>query len=262
MSSSIHPTAIVEEKVTLEEGCSVGPFAIIEKGAILGRGCVVNAHAVIKGFATLREAVEIDHFAVVGGNPQHLGFDPSTPSRVDVGEGTRIGEGVTLHRSIEKGGVTRIGKSCFLMGYSHVAHDCTIGESCVLANGALLGGHVSLGKRVFIGGGAAVHQFARIGSGVMVGGLAEISVDIPPFLMVTGRNQSSGLNLTGLKRQGTSPESISELKRCYLDLIKNYGSPAKRSRQMLEEGTFTSTEAKEFLGFLGMQKRRYVHHRT
>ena len=148
------------------------------------------------------------------------------------------------------------------MGYSHVAHDCTIGESCVLANGALLGGHVSLGKRVFMGGGAAVDQFARIGSGVMVGGLAEISVDIPPFLMVTGRNKSSGLNLTGLKRQGTSLKSISELKRCYLNLIKNYGSPTKRSQQMLEEGSFTSTEAKEFLNFLGMQKRRYVHHRA
>jgi len=92
--------------------------------------------------------------------------------------------------------------------------------------------------------------------------LAEISVDIPPFLMVTGRNKSSGLNLTGLKRQGTSLKSISELKRCYLDLIKNYGSPTKRSQQMLEEGSFTSTEAKEFLNFLSMQRRRYVHHRT
>ena len=262
MQPSIHPTAIIEDGAILGEDISIGAYAVIERGANLGSRSVVKAHAVIKGYARIQDEVTVNHFAVVGGDPQIIGFDSQISSLVEIGANTVISEGVTIHRSYEEGGRTRVGKNCFLMGNSHIAHDCQLGDHTILANGALLGGHVEVGDRVFVGGGAAVHQFVRIGTGVMVGGMAEISVDVPPFLLISGRNQSSGLNRIGLSRNKISQESIAELKKLYLELIKNYGSPAKRTAEIMASGEYSSAEAKDFLSFLLMEKRRYVRHRS
>ena len=205
----IHPTAIIEDGAILGEDISIGAYAVIERE----QSWVVRikAHAVIEDIR-IQEEVTVNHFAVVGGDPQIIGFNSQISSLVEIGANTFIGEGVTIHRSYEEGGSTRVGKNCYLMGNSHIAHDCQLGDHTILANGALLGGHVEVGDRVFVGGGAAVHQFVRIGTGVMVGGLAEISVDVPPFPLISGRNQSSGLNRIGLSRNKISQESIAELK--------------------------------------------------
>ena len=112
----------------------------------------------------------VGHFSVIGGNPQHLSFNPDTPSTIEVGSSHVFGEGVTAHRSMYENGKTIIRENSFLMGNAHIAHDCALGREVVLANGALLGGHVTLCDHVFIGG-AGVHQFVRVGEGVMVGGL-------------------------------------------------------------------------------------------
>jgi len=262
MQPSLHPTAIIQDGAILGEDVFIGAYAVIERGASLGSRSVVKAHAVVKEYARIQEEVTVNHFAVVGGDPQIIGFDSKISSFVEIGANTVIGEGVTIHRSYEEGGRTRVGKNCFLMGNSHIAHDCQLGDHTILANGALLGGHVEVGESVFVGGGAAVHQFVRIGSGVMVGGLAEISVDVPPFLLISGRNQSSGLNRIGLSRNNIAQASIAELKKLYLELIKNYGSPAKRAAEILASGEYLSAEAKDFLSFLVMEKRRYVRHRS
>ena len=133
-NSQIHPTALVEEGASIGAQVNVGAYAIIENGARIGDACHIHSHAVIKKYAVLGRGVEVGHFAVVGGDPQHLGFDRSISSSVVLEEDVRLGEGVTIHRSIEKGGETRVGKNCFLMGYSHIAHDCLLGERVVLAS--------------------------------------------------------------------------------------------------------------------------------
>jgi UDP-N-acetylglucosamine acyltransferase len=248
-TTSIHSTAIIEDEAELGNDVSVGPYALIENGSVLGCGSTVHSHAVVKKHTVLGRNVEVGHFAVIGGDPQHLSFDRSTLSSVCVGESTRIGEGVTIHRSIEKDGVTKVGNNCFLMGYSHVAHDCVIEDQVILANGVLLGGHVEVGRDSFLGGGAAVHQFVRIGDGCMIGGLAEISLDIPPQVLVAGRNQISGLNLIGLRRRKVSSVEIAELKQC-LHLVLSQGNPAKNASELLgKHAEIKSNVATSFLKF-------------
>ena len=106
-NSQIHPTALVEEGVRIGAQVTVDAYAIIENGAKVGDGCHIHSHAVIKKYAVLGRGVEVGHFAVVGGDPQHLGFDRSISSGVVLEDDVRLGEGVTLHRSIEK--VVRLG---------------------------------------------------------------------------------------------------------------------------------------------------------
>jgi UDP-N-acetylglucosamine acyltransferase len=258
--SQIHQTALVSGEAKLGENTSVGAYAIIEPGAVIGKGCCINSHAVIKSHAVIRDQVEVGHFSVIGGDPQYLSFDRSIPSKVVIGEGTRIGEGVTVHRSIEKDGITSVGGNCFLMGACHIAHDCVLEKKAVLANGVLLGGHVLVGSESFLGGGAAVHQFVRIGSGSMVGGLAEISLDVAPQVLVSGRNHISGLNLVGLKRRGISQADLSELKKCFRLLFEQNNLP-KAAMEILNSGDFSSSEmARDFLRFFTSGKRGFARY--
>ena len=228
MSFEIHPTAIVDSQSKLENGCTVGPYAIIEEGAILGSNCQIEAHAIIKKRTILGKEVKIGHFAVIGGDPQHLSFDSSLKSKVQVGDYVRIGEGVTVHRSI-------------------------------LANGALVGGHVSIGANTFIGGGAGIHQFARIGQGVMIGGLAEVSKDVPPNVTISGRNLACGLNLIGMKRRRVSNEDTKALKHAYRSILMKRGNPLIHAEHCLKEAIIsTSALAKEFVEFFLMEGRGFV----
>lgn len=263
MAESIHSTAIVDSGAHLGRDVSIGPYAIVEAGASLGDGCSLESHSVLKKSTILGKSVQVGHFSVVGGDPQQLSFDPSTPSGVEIGDGTRLGEGVTVHRSMYEDGITSVGKKCFLMGYSHVAHDCKVGDHAVLANAALLGGHVLVGNHAFVGGGAGLHQFTRVGEGAMIGGLAEVSADVPPQVTVTGRNRACGLNLIGLQRREASKEEIRELKDCYRAILMKKGNPAQLAQKILDDCSSPQTElglsfVKFFLkGDRGFAKSRF-----
>ena len=263
MSSVIHSSAIVDSNACLGDNCEVGPYAIIEEGSVVGSNCSIEAHAIIKKGTVLGRNVRVGHFSVLGGDPQHLAFDHSVQSSVQIGDEVRIGEGVTVHRSIYPNGITKVGDLSFLMGYSHVAHDCNLGREVILANGALLGGHVSVGNFSFIGGGAGIHQFARIGSGAMIGGLAEVSKDVPPYVTVSGRNQACGLNLIGMKRRNISTDETKALKHAYRTVLMKAGNSLSHAKNCLNESIICdSVLAKEFVEFFLLEGRGFVKSRS
>lgn len=235
---------------------SVHPTAIVEEGVTLGAGCVVQAHAIIRRHSVLGDGVVVHPFAVVGGDPQYLKFDPATASGVHVGAGTVIREHVTLNRSIHAGKHTIVGARCFLMANVHVGHDCVVADDVVLANNTMLAGHVEVGSFTFIGGGAGVHQFVRIGEGVMVGGLTRLTKDVAPFLMVAERDEVPGFNVVGLKRRGFSRDAIRELKDCFREVFGG-GDPRKLAAARLTAGV-ASAEARRFLEFFAAGKRGFA----
>ena len=229
---------------------SIHPTAIVEPGAQLGEGCVIHSGAIVRSGAILGERVVVHPYAVVGGDPQVLRFDPAVQTGARIGAGTIIREYVTVNRSTEKGAFTEVGSNCLLMACSHVAHDTTVGNNVVVANAVLLAGHIVVGNNVVLGGGSAYHQFSRIGEGSMVGGLARITLDIPPYVMVTERNEVSGLNLIGLRRRGASRDAISELKEAYRLVYFRTGNIREIAANAVSGGAFKSEEALRFLQFI------------
>lgn len=198
----IHPTACVDPRARIGEGCRIGAFAVVEDGAVLGDGCVVMAHGIVHGNATLGDDCVVHPSAVIGGDPQDLSWKEGG-QRVVVGHRCVFREGVTIHRSKYPEGATRIGDDGLFMANSHVAHDCVIGNKVILANSALLAGHVEVGDRALLSGNTAVHQFTRIGKLAMLSGLSGAVQDIAPFLTVAGgRSVVRGVNLIGMKRAG------------------------------------------------------------
>ncbi len=157
----------------------------------------------------------IGYGAVIGGNPQDLSFDPQTKSGVTIGDQNRFLEYVTIHRSTQVSGNTIVGNRNFMMGASHLAHDVIIGDDNVFANHAMVAGHVHIGNRIFMGGGAGYHQFIRVGDCSIIQGNGGATRDVPPYCIVHGINQLSGLNAIGLKRAHFTIEERKEIKKVY-----------------------------------------------
>ena len=211
----IHTTALIDPSAQIDPSAEIGPYVVIEGPSEVGAGCKIEAHAQLVGHVVVGQGTKIGRGAVIGGEPQDLGFDPATQSSVILGQKNVIREHVTIHRGSKAGSATRIGDGNYLMVGCHLAHDVVIGDRNILANAALLGGHIHVGSNTFIGGGAVFHQFLRIGDYCVVQGNGSFSKDIPHYCAAQRINRITGLNVIGLRRQGFNAEERGAIKELF-----------------------------------------------
>jgi UDP-N-acetylglucosamine acyltransferase len=212
----IHPTAIVHPDAKLGIGTKVGPYSMVGPDVVTGENCDIQEHVVIRGRVTLGNDCRVFPFAVLGGEPQHLGYK-NEPTDVVIGDRVVIRESVTVHRGTPVGvGVTRIGNDSLIMAYTHVGHDCQVGNRVVIVNAVQLAGHVIIEDFVTIGGQSAVVQFCRVGKYCYIAGGSTIRKDMPPFLSGKGNEfQIQGTNRIGMERTGVSSERLSTIKNIF-----------------------------------------------
>lgn len=216
--TSVHPSAHVASGAQLGAGVSVGPGAVIDAGAIIGAGTVVMAHAIITAYATVGENCRVHHGALVGGDPQDLGFSGGD-TRALVGDRVTLREYSTVHRASRPGNTTIVGADCYLMANAHIAHDAVVADRAILCNGALVAGHVTIGERVFLSGNSAVHQFCRVGALAMIGGGGMVARDLGPFLTMIGRGEVRGVNVVGMRRAGYDGAARRRVQAAYRALF-------------------------------------------
>lgn len=214
----IHNTALIDPSAKIDPTAEIGPYVVIDGAVVVGAGCKIEAHAQLVGHVVVGDGTRIGRGAVIGGEPQDLGFDPATASSVVLGKNNVIREHVTIHRGSKTGGVTRMGDGNYLMVGSHLAHDVVLGDKNILANAVLLAGHIQVGNHTFLGGGAVFHQFLRIGDFCVVQGNGSFSKDIPHYCAAQRINRVTGLNVIGLRRQGFSSEDRRVIKELF-DLL-------------------------------------------
>ena len=229
MSTSIHPTAIIDSATEIGKDVSIGPYCVVGAKVKLGDGVKLMSHVVIEGRTTIGANTTVYPFASLGHRPQDLKFH-GEDSELIIGANNQIREHVTMNPGTEGGGmVTRVGDNCLFMMSAHVAHDCQVGNNVILANNATLAGHVHVGDHVIIGGLSAVHQFVRIGANAIVGGMSGVESDVIPFGLVKGeRAHLAGLNMVGLERRGFGREDIRALRSAYRMLFAPEGTLAER----------------------------------
>lgn len=254
----IHSSAVIDPRAELADDVEVGALAIVEARVRIGAGCVIRGHAQLVGRVTLGEGCEVGHGAVVGADPQDLGFDRRVDSGVVIGDRNILREHVTVHRSTLDGGATIIGKANYIMVGCHLGHDVVIGDSNILANGTMLGGHVRLGDGAFLGGGTGVHQFVRLGDRCMAQGHASISQDVPPFVLVANTNQVCGLNVVGMRRAGLSAATRASVKDAFHQIFL-----AKLGLREAVEAALSrdwTPEARAFIEFFRAPSKRGICH--
>jgi UDP-N-acetylglucosamine acyltransferase len=255
MSNDIHPTAIIESDVQIEEDTHIGPFCILKKGAHIKKGTRLISNIIIEGDSEIGENCVIYPFTTIGLPPQDMKYK-GEKTGVKIGNNNIVREYITIHRaSVSGDGVTTIGNNNFLMAYVHIAHDCKIGNYVIMANVATLAGHVFVEDHVVIGGLVAIHQFTRIGAYAMVGGFSGVGQDIPPYMIASGaRAKLFGLNTIGLKRHGFSDTTINELKKAYKILFREKRTLKDAIKKIQEELPYTD-EIKHLLEFIQKNKR-------
>lgn len=198
----IHSSAVVDPKAEIAEDVEIGPCVVIEGPVRIGPRTRLVAFVHVSGHTEIGSDNVIHPFAVVGHEPQHMGYD-GEPTRLVIGDRNIIREHAEIHRGTVQGtGVTIVGNDNLVMGHAHIGHDCQIGNHVTLVNGALLGGHVEVHDRAFVSGNVVVHQFARIGRLAIVQGLGGVGKDVLPFAMASGLDTIVSTNVVGLKRAG------------------------------------------------------------
>ena len=221
---SIHPNAVIDAKAELDSTVSVGPYAIIEENVKIGAGTKIAGHAVVSGPTIIGENNHISSFTTIGAAPQDLKY-AGEPTELIMGNNNRVREYASIHRgTAQGGGKTVIGDDNLLMSYIHIAHDCIIGNGVIMSNVATMAGHVEVGDSATIGGLVAVHQFGRIGKYSYIGGVSGITLDVPPYVIITGtrnRTRITGINKVGLRRRGFSRETISKIDTAFRIIFRS-----------------------------------------
>jgi UDP-N-acetylglucosamine acyltransferase len=82
-----------------------------------------------------------------------------------------------------------------------------------------------------------------------------VSLDVPPFTMVTERDEIVGLNVVGLRRRGLPRVTIEELKKAFREVNVPVGNMREIAAAALASGTYASDEARRYLEFFGAGKR-------
>ena len=256
--SLIHPTAIIDPKAELDSSVKVGAYTIIGPNVQIGAGSEIGPHAVIEGHTTIGENNRIFQFASLGAIPQDKKYR-GEPTRLIIGNGNTIREFTTFNLGTVTGiGETRIGDDNWIMAYCHLAHDCVIGSHTIFANNASLAGHVTIGDYVILGGYTLVFQFCQIGNYALTAFAAGVHKDVPPYFMAAGyRAEPAGINSEGMRRNGFTPEQITNVKNAYKALYRQ-GLSYEEARSQIAQAAETAPELSVLRDFLADSQRSII----
>ena len=111
-ATSVHPSAVVSPRATIDEGTVVMQGAIVQSCAKIGKHCIVNTGASLDHDCEIADFVHVaPHATVLGG--------------VKVGEGSWIGAGAVVKQYIT------VGKNCMIGAGAVVLHDVPDGATVV-----------------------------------------------------------------------------------------------------------------------------------
>lgn len=233
---AIHPQAIVDSAAEIHEEAIIGPFCVIQGAVRIEAGVTLRNNVTVYGRASIGANTEVFPGAVIGGDPQHLGYR-GEDSEVVIGRECRIHECATINKGTAGGGmITSVGDGCMIMAYAHIAHDCCIDERVVIGNNAQIAGHCEVGRKSVISGMVGIHHFVTIGELTFLGAMSGVRNDIPPYVMADGVPAGvRNINAVGLRRDGWSDADIRATKEAFRALYHGRnGTPMSEVLERLE----------------------------
>ncbi|HEX2893870.1 MAG TPA: UDP-N-acetylglucosamine acyltransferase [Marmoricola sp.] len=198
--NEIHPTAIIDDGVSMGTGNRILPYTVIYGPTDIGNDNVLGPHTVIG----------------TPGQDKHHVHDPST-KRVEIGDGNVIREFTAVQKPVYRD-VTRLGNRVYLMQSVHIPHDANIGDDVVITPMVALAGVTAIQRGTNLGMGASVHQYSTIGAFSMVATGAAVVRDLRPFsLFIPGK--SLKVNRQGIVRNGFS-DAEEEINAYVLEAVR------------------------------------------
>jgi len=220
MTSQVHPSSYISDKVKLANNVKIGPFCYLDGNISIDENTELKSHVVISGNTQIGKNNTFYSFSNIGCDPQDLKFK-GEDSNLFIGDSNIFRESVTISKGTKDGGMlTHINNKNLFMTGVHIAHDCKIGNKNIFVNQVTLGGHVNIMDNVVVGGLSAIIQFVTIGSYSMVGGMSGIDKNVLPFSLAIGnRAKLRGLNLVGIRRKNFNKSEITRINNIHDNYI-------------------------------------------
>jgi UDP-3-O-[3-hydroxymyristoyl] glucosamine N-acyltransferase len=192
--ATVHPTARLENGVTVEAGAVVGPRAEIGAGTMIGplavigpdvrigRDCTIGAGAVIT-HALIGDRVILHSGCRVGQDgygyhpgPRGLQKVPQV-GRVIIQDDVEIGANAAVDRGSMRD--TVIGEGTKIDNLVQIAHNVVIGRHCIVVSQTGISGSVTVGDRAMLGGQMGIADNLTIGEGAQIAAQAGVMTDVP-----------------------------------------------------------------------------------
>jgi UDP-N-acetylglucosamine acyltransferase len=253
----ISPLAQIHPKAKLGTNVHVGPFTIIHEDVEIGDGTHIESNVTIYQGARIGKNCTIYPGAVISAIPQDLKFKGEYTT-TEVGDNTVIRECVTIHRGTTDKMKTVVGSNCLLMCYVHIAHDCIVGNNVIIANYSGIAGHCIIEDWVVIEGMCGLQQFIHVGEHSFIAGMSQVRKDVPPFVRVAREPLTfAGVNAIGLRRRGTTDETVKIIEDIYRNLfILNNSIPSGVA--VIEKEIPDCEEKRKVLDFIKKSERGII----
>ena len=221
MTSQVHPSSYISDRVKLANNVKIGPYCYLNGNISIGENTELKSHVVISGNTQIGKSNTFYPFSNIGCDPQDLKYQ-GEDSNLIIGDSNIFRENVTISKGTKDGGMyTQINNKNLFMTGVHIAHDCKIGNENIFVNQVTLGGHVNIMNNVVVGGLSAIIQFVTIGSYSMIGGMSGIDKNVLPFSLAIGnRAKLRGLNLVGIRRKNFDKSDIKRISDIHDQFIK------------------------------------------
>ncbi len=192
--STIHPTARLEQGVTVDPGAVIGPHAEIGSGTIIGANAVIGPHvrigrdcsvapnatiqcALIGNRVIIHPGVQIgqDGFGFAMSPRGHLKVPQI--GRVIIQDDVEIGANTTIDRGASRD--TVIGEGTKIDNQVQIGHNVVIGRHCVIVSQVGLAGSTTLEDFVALGGKVGSAGHLTVGAGAQIAATSNIAGDVP-----------------------------------------------------------------------------------
>lgn len=190
----VHPSATIEENVTIEFGAVVGPGASIGAGSLICANAVVGPKVQIGRNSTICSGATIicaligndviihpgvrigqDGFGFAMGLGGHLKV--AQVGRVIIQDSVEIGANTTIDRGANRD--TIIGEGTKIDNQVVIGHNVVTGCHCVMVGQVGLAGSATLGNYVVLGARAGVIGHMKVGDGAQIAGNSTVADNVP-----------------------------------------------------------------------------------
>lgn len=203
----IHPTAVVDDDVSMGENIHIGANCVIEAGVTIGSGTVIRAGCCIGGAVvigedcrlnpnvTLREGTILGNRVILNSGVVlgTAGFGYSMKDGrwvkvpqlgiVELGDDVEVGANSTIDRA--RFGKTLIGNGVKIDNLVQIAHNVIVGDNTIMAAHVGISGSTTFGRNVMIGGQAGFAGHLKIGDNAVIGAGGGVTKDVPAGLFVS-----------------------------------------------------------------------------
>ena len=230
-SAVVHPTAHLEDGVTVDPLAVIGPDVEIGAGTVIGANAVIGAGVKIGRDCSIGIGASIqcaligndviihpgcrigqDGYGYLSGRDGHVKI-PQT-GRVLIQNAVELGAGTTIDRGALRD--TVIGEGTKIDNLVQVGHNVVIGRHCIIVSQSGIAGSSVLGDGVVLGARVGVSDHAVIGDGAQIAARSSVVGEIPP----------------GVRWGGSPAKPIKQFFREIFELerLGREGSPGARAR--------------------------------